>query len=60
MAANQRGENPYSTRSYNNDPGVQRQKLLERQAELKRQEQQRERQAKERFDRDMRQAQRQR
>ena len=57
MEAHRRGENPYSSRAYNNDPGIQRQKLLDRQAELKRQEQERERLAKERFDRDMRRAQ---
>jgi hypothetical protein len=59
MDAHRRGENPYSAGVYNNDPGIQRQKLLERQAELKRQEQERERRAKERFDRDMRRAQQQ-
>ena len=56
MEAHRRGENPYSSPVYNNDPAIQRQKLLERQAELKRQEQERERLAKERFERDLRNA----
>jgi hypothetical protein len=56
MEAHRRGENPYSSPVYNNDPAIQRQKLLARQAELKRQEQERERLAKERFERDLRNA----
>ncbi|MCC7048215.1 MAG: hypothetical protein IT562_15990, partial [Alphaproteobacteria bacterium] len=59
MDAYNRGRNPYSSGAYNNDPQIQRQKLLERQAELKKQEQERERLAKEKFDRDMRNANKQ-